>query len=145
MMSCVKDVMRPETLSIEPSATLEVAAARMIELDVDILLVVEGERLIGAIRLAELLRVALPLLAQRDRLAERRDLTQLRPNWKRLQVKHIMKKQTIAVDDATPIMWALALAINYNRQRLPVVRAGRLVGTVDRLELVRQLLLAQTD
>ena len=139
-MLIVKDVMRADSVHIHPKATLLEAAEKMIHYGVDALPVAEGDQLIGVIRLADLLTA--PRSAHYDpRVPENRDEAQLLEIWKFLPVRNIMNDQAISVSEDTSLMKAAAVMVNNGRQRLPVLRDGKVVGMITRADVVRALLM----
>ncbi len=141
-MLLVKNAMQVGELHIHPQATLLEAAKLMMERNVDALPVVENEKLLGVIRLADLLTAPIPA-RHTPRAHEHREASQLLEIWKSLDVRHIMNDQALSVAEDTPLMKAAALLINASRQRFPVVRAGKVVGMITRADIVRTLLMAK--
>lgn len=141
-MLLVKNAMQVGDLHIHPQATLLEAAKLMMERNVDALPVVENEKLLGVIRLADLLTAPIPA-RHAPRADERRDAAQLLEIWRSLDVRHMMNDQALSVSEDTPLMKAAALLINNGRQRLPVTRADKVVGIITRNDIVRTLLMAK--
>jgi CBS domain-containing protein len=141
-MLLVKNAMRVGNLHISPEASLREAAELMIKQGVDALPVVEQGRVVGIVRLADLLTAPRP--AQHEpRVSEHRDEAHLLETWRLLPVRNIMNEQIITVTEDTSLMKAVALMVNHGRQRLPVVRSDLLVGLVSRTDIVRTLLTAE--
>lgn len=134
----VRDAMYPAQGQLEPDMTLLEAARIMLAQATDALPVVQAGRMVGLLRLADLLTA--PRAARHQpRASESRDPAQLRDLWGRVPVRNIMNDQVIGVTEDTPLMKAAALLINVNRQRLPVLRGDVLVGFVSRADIVRVL------
>lgn len=141
-MLLVRNAMQVTGIYIHPEAALHEAAEMMIRHGVDVLPVMDGHRLVGVIRLADLLTAPIPMDVT-PRASERRDEAQLLETWRVLPVRNIMNKQMLSVTEDTPLLKAAALMINNGRQRLPVLRAGKIVGMISRADVVRALLTAQ--
>ncbi len=138
----VKNAMQVSDIHTRPTATLREAAELMIRLGVTSLAVVSKGRLVGVIRLADLLTAPLPAHYQAH-ASERRDEAQLLETWKSLEVQQIMNNKPIAVSEDMPLMKAVALMINQDRQQLPVLREEKVVGMLTRADVVRTLLMAK--
>ena len=122
-----RNAMRVRSVHTRPEATLHEAAELMIKHGVTALAVMSGDRLVGVIRLADLLTA--PIQAQyQGHASERRDVAQLLETWKMLAVQQIMNDHPISVNGDTPLMKAVALMINHDRQQLPVLRGAKSLG-----------------
>ncbi len=53
------------------------------------------------------------------------------------QVKSIMSPKVFTVDEETPVEEIASLMTHHNIKRVPVMRAGKLVGIVSRADIVR--------
>lgn len=143
-----KDVMTPWVATIDPDSTIRDAAKMMLERRVSALPVVDGkDRLVGIISEGDLVR--------RPELGT----DQARSWWLRLlgmtgenaadfakthatRVRHAMTSPVVSVTEGTPL-GKIALLLEGRRiKRVPVLRAGQLVGIVSRADLVRQLAVA---
>jgi CBS-domain-containing membrane protein len=141
-MLVVSNAMQIVKSGVKPEATLREAAELMLKQGVDALPVMEGDRLVGTVRLADLLTAPLPA-NYGPKVSGLRDEAQLLETWRRLPVRNIMTEQFMALAEETPLMQAAALMINQGRQRLPVLRGKRLIGMVSRVDIVRALLTAE--
>ena len=59
------------------------------------------------------------------------------------QVKAIMSPKVIAVDEETPVEEIASLMTHHNIKRVPVMRAGKLVGIVSRADIVRAIAMGE--
>lgn len=142
-----KDVMTPWVASIGPGATVQDAARRMLERAVSALPVVDGRnRVVGIISEGDLVR----------RREIGTDVT--RSWWLRLlsgesaaadvvkthgsRVCEVMTTPAVSVTESASL-GTIALVLEKHRiKRVPVLRAGQLVGIVSRADLVRQVAIA---
>lgn len=138
----VKNAMQIGSVHTRPEATLHEAAELMIKHGVTALAVMSDDRVVGVIRLADLLTAPIPA-GYHGHASEHRDATQLLETWKLLAVQQIMNDHPISVYEDTPLMKAVALMINHNRQQLPVLRGGKIVGMLTRADVVRTLLMVK--
>lgn len=141
-MLIVGNAMQTVKSWLNPEATLREAAELMIKQGVDALPVMDGDRLVGTVRLADLLTAPLPA-NYGPNVSALREESQLLETWRRMPVRNIMTEQFMALTEETPLMLAAALMINQGRQRLPVLREKRVIGMVSRVDIVRALLTAE--
>ena len=139
--------MTPWVASIGPDATVQDAARRMLEHAVSALPVVDDSgRMVGIVSEGDLLRrreigtdVArawwLRLLSGESAAA---DL--LKTHGKR--VGDVMTAPAVSVTESASLGKIALLLENHRIKRVPVLRAGRLVGIVSRADLVRQVAIA---
>lgn len=135
----VKDVMHTGFVCIYPQASLYEAAEKMVANRVEVLLVTEGERLVGVVGLRDLFTTPLPAhygLAMFERHSE----AQLLANWKTILVRNMMNDRIRSVKEESSPLEAAATMVNSGKHPLPVLRAGQVVGVVDRADVVRGLL-----
>lgn len=142
-----KDVMTTWAATIEPDATIQEAAKLMFQRGISALPVVDRkDRLVGIISEGDLVR--------RPELGTDRARSSW---WLRLlalpsesaagdfvkthaaRVRDAMTSPVVSVTEATPLEKVALLLEKHRIKRVPVVRAGRLVGIVSRADLVRQL------
>jgi len=127
----VKDVMRTKFVCIQPQASLYEAAEKMVANRVEVLLVMEGERLVGVVGLRDLFTAPLPAnygMAMFERHSE----AQLLADWKCIPVHNVMNDRIRSVKEESPLLEAAATMVNTGKHPLPVLRAGQVVGTIDR-------------
>jgi acetoin utilization protein AcuB len=116
---CARDVMRPDVPALRPEMSLTYAAEVMEPLGVRELPVVEQGRLVG-------------ILAERD----------LRPHlghheWTAVRIA--MTRDPIVVSPETPVPAVARLLLRHGFNGVPVVRDGKLLGMVARVDLLRLL------
>lgn len=139
----VRDVMTRGVVSIRPEASILEAAHLMLEHGISGLPVIDGaHELVGIVTERDLLRRDEP------------DVQLRRPEWvefligpERLareyaqcharKVNEVMTSKVITISEAAPIEKAANLMDQHRIKRLPVTRAGRLVGIIARPDLVR--------
>jgi len=135
----VKEVMSESVATIGADATLEEAAQTMFARGVDALLVMDGKRLAGIIGLRDMF-TAPRLASQASEMPRGRTEHELRAVWRSQTVRNQMTDQVLTVTEELPAMEAAALMANLGKHPLPVLRAGKVVGTIDRWDIVRALL-----
>jgi CBS domain-containing protein len=120
----VKDIMTREVATVDPKASIALAARSMRDHDVGCLPVVEGERLIG-------------MITDRD-IVVRGVAEALDPH--RAGVREAMSATAVACSPEQPVDDAEALMGAHRISHLPVVdRRGRLVGLVSLRDLTGRL------
>ncbi|MBI4316576.1 MAG: CBS domain-containing protein [Chloroflexi bacterium] len=134
--------MRVDSIHTRPEATLHEAAELMIAHGVTALAVMAGDRLVGVIRLADLLTSLIPA-GYHGHASEHCDATQPLEIWKLLAVQQIMNDHPISVSDDTPLMKAAALMIKRDRHQSPILHGGKVVGLLTRADVGRTLLMAR--
>jgi len=135
----VKDVMHSEFVCIQPQVSLYEAAQKMLASGVEALLVMENERLVGVVGLRDLFTAPLPShygMAMFDG----RNEAQLLADWKCIPVRNVMNDRVRFVTEEATVLQAAATMVNSGKHPLPVLRAGQVVGTIDRADVVRALL-----
>jgi diguanylate cyclase (GGDEF)-like protein len=115
-MKTVGQIMSTNLAAVETTRTAADAAATMLERDVTVLPVVDGDRLAGVVTMRDLLRT---------------------PPYRPLE--EVMRRDVPVVTPDTPIASAHGLMETQGVQVLPVVDAGRVVGLVSREDIVRAL------
>ena len=111
----VRDVMTPDPASVTPDDTLQRAARLMDELNVGVLPVVEGERLLG-------------VLTDRDIVVRSTSAGQ---DPKQARVADAMTDEVRSLPEAAGVLEAVRLMQSAQIRRLPVTgESGKLVGIV---------------
>jgi CBS domain-containing protein len=143
----VRDLMETEPVVIHPDDAAGAAAALMFEHQVQALPVVDGEgRLVGMVRDLDVLHLLLP--GYLENLA---DLGFLPPDLEpgacsagdacKLSVMQTIEGQeSYSLDENEPILEAVHVMVGHGLGMLPVVREGRLVGTLSARRLLRDLI-----
>ena len=146
-----KDVMTTAVTTIEDDATVQEAAQLMLQRGVSALPVMdEKDRLVGIISEGDLVRRAelgtekvygswwLRFLAFPSESAAA-DFVKTHAS----RVRDVMTSPAISVSEATPLEKVALLLEKHRIKRVPVLRAGQLVGIVSRADLVRRLAIAR--
>jgi CBS domain-containing protein len=132
----VRDIMTDDPLTVRGETPLREAAQRMVRAGIGGLLVVEeGERLVGMLSERELMR---HLLSSYLQGGGSRSLPA--PPHVRRTVRDVMTRQVLCVSPEQPLAEVASLMTNKDVDRVPVVREGRLVGLLTRGDIVRKLI-----
>src|SRR3954451_24526093 len=122
MAQNIRDVMTSNPCTIDAEKSVAYAAKMMLEEDVGLAPIVEGDRLIGMLTDRDIAtRVA----------AEGRDPDQVK-------VRDVASKQLITIDPTEDLDEALRKMAKHQVRRLPVVEDGRLVGVVAQADIARE-------
>lgn len=132
----VRDIMTARPLTVRGDAPLREAAQRMVRAGIGGLLVVdEGDRLVGMLSERELMR---HLLSSYLQGGGSRSLPA--PPHGRRAVRDVMTRQVLCVSPEQPLAEVASLMTNKDVDRVPVVTEGRLVGLLTRGDIVRKLI-----
>jgi predicted transcriptional regulator len=63
--------------------------------------------------------------------------------WKTTPVRNLMNERVLAVNEGVTLLRALQLMINTGKHPLPVLRNGKVIGTISRMDIVRALVAHQ--
>lgn len=142
----VKDIMRTRVVSVSPGTELSEVVAMMLRENLSVIPVTDQGALVGLVREADLMH--------RHEIGTQRDPAS-RPWWLRLvageqcpatyvesravKVADIMNTQVPSVSEDTSIPEVVDLLDARNLRRVPVVRAGTVVGSIGRSDLVLAL------
>jgi len=140
----VKNVMRSEIVQIHPQATLEQAARMMVQRRANSLFVMEGGVLLGVIGVRDLFTAPLPA-SYASRMTEGRSEVQLLEVWRSCIVANQMNDQPLTVGEELTLNQAVALMVNSGKHPLPVLREGRVVGVIDRLDAAKAVAMLELD
>jgi CBS domain-containing protein len=133
----VGDLMTERPRVTGADTPLREAAIAMVQAGLGALPVVDEERrLVGLLGDRELLRDVLTSIPLGGRVAK----TQLPAPERRRHVRDIMTRQVLCVAPEQPLAEVVALMVNKNVERVPVVRHGQLVGFLTRSDILRQLI-----
>ncbi|KPL77268.1 hypothetical protein ADN00_09010 [Ornatilinea apprima] len=134
----VKDVMRSKFLCISPKSSLRLAAEIMVREGVETLFVVNGEQLVGAIGIRDLFTSPVP--ASYGRPMQRQIENTLIQKWDNAPVENLMTPYVLGVTEESPLMSAATLMINQGKHPLAVTKDQKIVGIIDRIDIVKYLL-----
>jgi CBS domain-containing protein len=134
-----KDVMTSPAVTVRPEAHCKMAAALLSRLDISALPVVDsGGRLVGIVGEADLLQLQ---TAPGPRAWELP--APPRPTPVPTHVEEVMTRNVFTVEEDADVGIVAQRMLEAGVKRLPVMRAGRVVGVVSRYDLIR--LLARRD
>ena len=146
----VKDIMTREVITLSPEESIEEAARKLRENRISGAPVVEGEKIVGILSEADLMRLfesemsislVLPSPLEIIELPIRMH-HQLKETARRLaatKVEDIMTRQVVTIEEEASIEEAARTMSKYEINRLPVVRGGKLVGIVTRADVIKAL------
>jgi CBS domain-containing protein len=133
----VGDLMTERPRVTGADTPLREAAIAMVQAGLGALPVVDDERrLVGLLGDRELLRDVLTSIVPGGRVGK----NQLPAPERRRRVRDIMTRQVLCVAPEQPLAEVVALMVNKNVERVPVVRHGQLVGFLTRGDILRQLI-----
>jgi predicted transcriptional regulator len=67
------------------------------------------------------------------------DEAQLLNIWKTTPIRNLMNEKVLTVSENVTLIRALELMVNTGKHPLPVIRQGKVVGTISRMDIVRAL------
>jgi CBS domain-containing protein len=135
----VKDVINTSVIYTKPQSTLLEAAEQMIANRIDTLLVMENDELLGVIGLRDLFTAPIPA-HYGNRMLRHDSEEQLLSVWETMPVRNLMNEKIITVNEDVTMLRALELMVNSGKHPLPVLRAGKVIGIVSRMDIVRALI-----
>ncbi|HEY9448867.1 MAG TPA: CBS domain-containing protein [Gemmatimonadaceae bacterium] len=134
----VREIMTERPRTTRPETPLREAAREMVRARIGALPVVDGKgMLIGILGERELMRDMLSNSAVFGS-ASSRPTSALEQS--RRTVREVMTRQVLCVSPEQPLAEVASLMANKDVERVPVVREGRLVGSLTRADIVRKLL-----
>ncbi|WP_456474361.1 CBS domain-containing protein [Candidatus Pyrohabitans sp.] len=146
----VKEVMTRKVITLSPEASIEEAARVLRENRISGAPVVEGEKLVGILSEADLMKlfqeetslnlilpspldvIELPIRMHR-KLSE--EINKLAAS----KVKDVMTRKVITIEEDADIEEAARLMAKYDINRLPVIGEGRLIGIITRGDVIKAL------
>jgi CBS domain-containing protein len=139
------DVMTSNVVTVDENTPVQAAARLMAERGISALPVIDRQsRVIGMVSEGDLIHRAETGTERRrawwlDMLASTNQLAADYVKSHGGRVKDVMTREVISVTDTTPVADIAAVLETKRIKRVPVLRAGRLVGIVSRANLVRAL------
>jgi CBS domain-containing protein len=135
-----KDIMRSEVHSVSEMATLRELSRAFRRYGVTTISVVnDQEDLVGVVNEEDLLRAMLPSYAElQDDLRYMMDFEFLEDRAGEVEdepVRDIMIRGAVSVDENDPLMRVISLFLLKSSSHIPVVRGGKIVGTVARTDI----------
>jgi CBS domain-containing protein len=143
----IRDSMKKEVVSISASTTVEEAITTVLTKKVGTLPVVDAQNhLLGVVSIGDLMGLFLPdfvsFMEDIDFVRDYGALEIPRPEEmagiRRVPVEKVMS-EPVAVEEGCGPIRALSLMEKHHLQDLPVVKEGKLVGIVSRVDIFRQL------
>jgi len=116
----VKEVMKKNVVTIEPDATVQDAAKKMVEMGTKFLIVTEKEKLVG-------------IVTEWDFVKKVAGEEEFKENSK---LSTIMTKKVIVVMPDTDIREAAEIMASNNIKKLPIVSNNVLIGVVTAMDIV---------
>ena len=141
----VSEIMTRTVVSISPGASISEAVKLMLKNHISGLPVIDKEgKLIGILTEGDLLRRSETGTERRrsrwlDALFGPGDAADAYVHSHGRRVKDVMTRDPITVRESTPLHEVVHLMERRNIKRLPVVRAGKVVGIISRANLIRAL------
>ncbi len=146
----VKDVMTREVITLTPESSIGEAAKLLRENKISGAPVVEGERIVGILSEADLMRLFQDDMSLNLILPSPFDLIELpikmhrklEETVKKLaasKVKDVMTRKVITIDEEASVEEAARLMAKHNINRLPVVRGEKLMGIITRGDVIKAL------
>jgi len=123
MTLLVKDVMSKSVKTVSPNTTIRDVIENMAKYHIGCLIVTEDDKVVG-------------ILTERDVLKE---MLTFDMNMKDVSVKDIMTTEVITVEENKNIDEIAELMKKYGIKKLPVVKAGKLIGVITATDIISTL------
>jgi CBS domain-containing protein len=142
----VEDAMITRTVRIRPDANLYKAAeVVMLSRVSDLMVVGEDDKFIGVLSEGDILRAALPdteeIVAEGGSLDTAFDIFLKKgKNLSDLPILPIVIKEPIVLDPKDHVAKATMVMIDLNIRMLPVIKDGKLVGTISRADICQAII-----
>jgi CBS domain-containing protein len=145
----VRDVMKIKVIKVSPDNSVKRAAEAMLANHISGVPVIDDEgQLVGLITEGDLLRrtelgQAISTIADESLTPEEKAKTYIKSNaWK---VADVMSRNPVSVEEDTSLARVAYLMEEHGIKRLPVMRAGAVVGIVSRADLLEAIISAKSD
>ncbi|MDK4741530.1 CBS domain-containing protein [Rhizobium sp. CNPSo 3464] len=143
----VRDVMKVRIIKVSPDNSVKQAAELMLANHVSGIPVIDDEgQLVGLITEGDLLRrseLGHRTMADESLSPEEKARTYIKSNaWK---VADVMSRNPVSIGEDTPLARVANLMEEHGIKRLPVTRAGAVVGIVSRADLLQAIIFAKPD
>lgn len=135
----VRDFIQAELIRVHVNANLLEAAERMLAHRVETLLVYEDDQFLGVIGLRDLFTAPIPA-HYGSSMPRHEDEAQLLNVWKTTTVRNLMNEKVLTVNEDVTLIRALELMVNTGKHPLPVMRDGKVIGVISRLDIVHAVL-----
>ncbi|MDL2410252.1 CBS domain-containing protein [Rhizobium calliandrae] len=143
----VRDVMKLRIIRVSPDNSVKQAAELMLANHISGLPVIDDEgQLVGLITEGDLLRrseLGHRTKADQSLSPEEMAKTYIKSNaWK---VADVMSRNPVSVEEDAPLARVANLMQEHGIKRLPVMRAGAMIGIVSRADLLQAIIFAKPD
>ncbi|GAP06021.1 CBS-domain-containing membrane protein [Anaerolinea thermolimosa] len=137
-MMIVRDFMQKNFTCVSPQCTVKSAAEEMIHKGVDTLFVTENDEVVGVIGIRDLFTLPIPAsFGGPMKIMEEGNLIR---GWEDTPVEQLMNPNVISVPENYPIMGAAMRMINEGKHPLAILHGKKLIGIIDRSDIVKALL-----
>ncbi len=145
-MTLVRDLMDHDVPTVKPEATLSEAYRYLLENNViGACVVTEDGQFAGYVSEGDFIRATIPsatdVAIYESIITEKQLPEQMVRNLRYTRVEDIMTPNLVTVGGDEPILNALALLHVHGLKRLPVVQDNKLVGTISRGAILKDLLI----
>jgi acetoin utilization protein AcuB len=141
----VRDTMNRNPLKINDNATVKEAVEIMaLHQAVDLIVVGQGDRVVGMIGVEEMLRLLIPdfddLLENDAKVVELHPYRRASDTLPRTKVTEVMREVEVVLEPDQALESALGLLLKEGGRTLPVVEGEKLAGGLSASDLVRSLM-----
>ena len=140
----VSEIMTKKVYTISPDSTLKECAEALNKYNINGLVVVEKEKVVGVITRSDIFKALLPRypdIIEEERYVSDLEYVEERANKLfEMEVKDIMGAPPITVNSDMPIVKAGSTMILRRVKQVPVVDKGKLVGIITLTDIINNLL-----
>ena len=140
----VSEIMTKKVYTISPDSTLKECAEALNKNNINGLVVVEKEKVVGVITRSDIFKAILPRypdIIEEERYVSDLEYVEERANKLfEMEVKDIMGAPPITVNSDMPIVKAGSTMILRRVKQVPVVDKGKLVGAITLTDIINNLL-----
>jgi CBS domain-containing protein len=142
----VRDLMDSKVLTVTPESNLPDAYSYMLDNQaIGVVVVTEDGHIAGFVSEGDFIRATIPSatdIAIYESIITDKELPeQMVRNLRFTKVEDIMTSNIVTIEADEPVLNALALLHVHNLKRLPVLEDGKLVGSIGRPDILKNLLL----
>jgi len=128
---------------VSTRSSLRTIAEVMIQKKVETVFVVENEKVLGVLGIRDLF--TLPIPASFGGPMQRQVEESLINRWTEPPVENLMNQDVIRKPEDYPLMLAAEMMVNRGKHPLAVMQGEKMVGTIDRRDIVQALLMLNTQ
>lgn len=140
----IRDIMKTDVVTVRPEHNLQEVAQILIDKIISGLPVINEEGdLVGVISEKDLFHAVFPSYHEfyvRPDVWINYDWTDVLDRLKAQKVADVMVRKVFTVEEDEPVLKVGAMMLAHHIHRVPVLRAGKLVGIVTRKDIYRSLL-----